>query len=150
VTSDLVRIETLVERKDPSLPRFVVIPSQSLLPWMLHGTTTVQVTLNDVDLGRRSLKRWGRERDCWFVDLTSVHCKAAGVDTGDRAVLEVRRATTELPDELTRLIAGDSIARRCWEALSPARQRALAEHVRAAKQAGTRVRRAAAGLAVSR
>ena len=94
-----VVIDSVVERKAPGLPRFVVVPSPAVEKWQLAGTTVVQARLNDVDLGRRSLKHWGT-RDCWFIDLTAKQCSAAKVDTGDRVRLQLRLASTEPPDWL--------------------------------------------------
>ena len=140
-----VVIDSVVERKTPGLPRFVVVPSAALERWQLTGTTVVQARPNDVDLGRRSLKHWGA-RDCWFIDLTAKQCLAAEVDTGDRVRLQLRLASTEPPDELSALIASDPGARSVWEGFSPARRRQLSEHVRSARRTETRLRRARLGL----
>ena len=51
-------VTSVIERKRNGLPRFVCIPMSKADPWKLKATTTVDVTLNGVDIGRRSLKRW--------------------------------------------------------------------------------------------
>lgn len=142
----LLRVSTSVERKAGSLPRFVVVPAEVVAPWDLEGTTVVEASLDGVPIGRRTLKHWGRERDVWFVDLTGAQCERAGVDTGDAVVLELRRADEGPPPEIARRIEADPSARRRWESLTPSRRRILAEHVRSAKKAETRERRARKAL----
>lgn len=139
------RIESTVERKDPSLPRFVVVPDDAVADWRLEGTTMVDVTIDGTDVGRRSLKRW-RERGGWFFDLTQDQAEGADVDVGERITVELRRASTALPDELRDLLDEDPEACRRWESLTDSRRRMLAEHVRNAKRPETRARRAARAL----
>lgn len=139
------RIESTVERKDPSLPRFVVVPDDAVADWRLEGTTMVDVTIDGTDVGRRSLKRW-RERGGWFFDLTQDQAEGADVDVGKRITVELRRASTALPDELRDLLDEDPEACRRWESLTDSRRRMLAEHVRSAKRPETRARRAARAL----
>jgi hypothetical protein len=134
-----------IEHKHKGLPRFVCIPMAKVDPWKLHGTTTVEVTINGVDIGRRSLKRWN-DRDCWWMDLADAACRKANVETGDRAKLSLRIAAEELPQELAELIQNNSPARARWEQLTPAQKRMLREEVWSAKQASTRARRAARAL----
>lgn len=145
--SHVVRFEGVVERKSPSLPRFVVAPAAAVARWSLQGTTVVEVTVEGVEVGRRSLKRW-EERDGWFFDLTEQQCGDAGVDTDDGVSIELRLATTAPPPELRELIDADPVAKRAWESLSDARRRMIAEHVRAAKREDTRRRRASRALGV--
>lgn len=140
-----IRIEATVERKDPGLPRFVVVPDDAVAGWSLEGTTMVDVTIDGTAVGRRSLKRWW-ERGGWFFDLTQDQADRAEVDAGDRIAVELRLASTALPDELRDLLDGDPEARRRWESLTDARRRGLAEHVRSAKRTETRARRASRSL----
>lgn len=137
---DAIELTVTVARKAESLPRFVVLPAQVLAPWRLEGTTVVTGTLGGVSLGRRSLKRYDAGR--WFIDLPADLCGRAEVDTGATVTLAVRRAPTALPNELETVLASDAAARATWSRLTPARQRMLSEHVRAAKRADTRIRRA--------
>ena len=134
-----------IEHKHKGLPRFVCIPMAKVEPWKLQGTTTVEVTINGVDIGRRSLKRWN-DRDCWWMDLADAACRKANVETGDRAKLSLRIASEELPQELAELIKNNSPARVRWEQLTPAQKRMLREEVLAAKQTSTRASRAARAL----
>ena len=145
-----VRVRTVVERKHASLPRYVVIPASSLAGWELSGTVVVEARLNGIDVGRRSLKRWGSGRDVWFFDLTAAQCERAGVDAGRRVDVELVRADERPPAEIETLVRADPEAARAWDSLSQARRRQLAEHVRSAKQPETRRRRAARGLGIAR
>ena len=146
-TVDTVRLDAVVERKSASLPRFVVVLTEVLAPWRLRGTTVVDVTLDGTVVGRRSLKRWGNERDCWFFDLTETQCRQASVETGEGVSVELRLASTDLPTELVSLLESATTAKRVWNSLTPARRRMLAEHVRRAKRPETRTRRATVALA---
>lgn len=142
-------IESTVERKSPSLPRFIVVPDSAVARWRLEGTTMVEVTIDGTSVGRRSLKRWS-ERDGWFFNLTEAQAERAGVDIGDQVAVQITLAPTALPGELQDLIDGDAEARRCWQSLTDARRRLLAEHVRSAKRSETRARRAARALVEER
>lgn len=146
-SQEVLRFEGVVERKRPGLPRFVVAPSATLAPWNLTETTVVEVVLDGMGVGRRSLKRWD-ERNGWFFDLTEKQCAAADVETGDAVSVELRRASMAPPVELRALIEAEPEARKAWDSLSDSRRRMLAEHVRAAKRDETRRRRAARALGV--
>lgn len=144
-TTLVIRTQAIVERKAESLPAFVVLDEGLFVEWNLTATTVVEVWLGSREIGRRSLKNWP-ERSGWFFDLTSAQLKAAEVDVGDRVSVELRRASTDPPGELRRLLDSDAEARRRWTTLTEARRRAVAEHVREAKQASTRERRARKAL----
>ena len=137
-------VVTRVERKHPALPRFVLVPNRSIAPWLLDGTTVVELTVNGVETGRRTLKPGDREN--WYMDLPEPVCRRAGIETGDRVTLVLRLASEALPEELARLLATDPAARARWERLTPSWQRMLSEHIQAAKQTATRERRAACAL----
>ena len=142
----VVALSARVERKDPSLPRFLVVPPEALSAWTLEGTTVVEARLDDIEIGRRTLKPWGHGRDVWFIELTRGQCRAAGVDTGDTVRVELRRASTEPPEEILALVRSDPSLAERWDSMTPARRRQLGEHVRGAKKAETRARRARKGL----
>lgn len=141
-----VQVRTRIERKSPSLPRFIVVASEALSNWDIEGTTVVDARINGVDIGRRSLKYWGRNRYCWFLDVTESQCASAAVETGDSVILEVRIASTRLPAELETVIGSDGAASEVWTSLTSSQKRQLAEHVRAAKRPDTRLRRARRAL----
>jgi hypothetical protein len=139
-------LTSTVERKYAQFPRFVCIPLAKVAPWKLEATTTVEGTINGVDIGRRSLKRWD-DRKCWWIDLPEPLCKKAGIETGDKVELNLRIASEDLPKELKDLIAKDPQAKARWERLTVGQRRMLREEVSAAKQSSTRTRRAARVLA---
>jgi hypothetical protein len=142
-----LNVISTIEHKHVGLPPFVCIPISKVDPWKLKGTTTVEVTMNGVDIGRRSLKRW-EDRNCWFMDLSNEACRKANVETGDRVNLSLKIASDELPAELAELIKKNSQARANWERLTPGQQRMLREEILAAKQPATRARRAARALGI--
>ena len=143
-----LNVTTTIEHKHKGLPRFVCVPMSKVDPWKLQGTTTVEVTMNGVNVGRRSLKRWD-DRGCWWMDLADAACRKANVETGDRAKLSLKIASEELPKELAQLIRKNSQARARWELLTPGQKRMLREEILAAKQPETRARRAARALGIS-
>lgn len=104
-----VGVLTKIQRKQPNLPRFVVIPSQLVADWKLTGTTTVEGTLNGIDMGRRSLKQWDENR--WFIELPEPLCKKARVDKGHSVTIVMSLALDEMPAELTQLMASDPKAK---------------------------------------
>lgn len=70
-----------IQRKNPKLPRFIVVPGMLVADWGVTENVAVVGELNGVDMGRRSLKRWDAER--WFIQVPEPVCKKANVDTGD-------------------------------------------------------------------
>jgi hypothetical protein len=139
-----IQLTAVIARKDPRLPRFVIIPSSAIEAWRLSQTTVVEGTLNGHELGRRSLKKWDERR--WFIELPQPLCERAKVDTGSRIQLVLQIAADELPAELEHLLATNPAAKQAWDRLSPGSQRMLRENVAAAKQPATRARRAASVL----
>lgn len=142
--SDTIRVTAVIERKHAELPRFVVVPTKTVASWRLEGTSVVEGTLNSVEMGRRTIKRWDEKR--WFIELPQALCRKARVDTGDSVTLRLRLASDRLPEELARLLATDPVAEAVWERLTPSQQRVVREDVAAAKQPATRERRAARAL----
>ena len=144
--SKAVQLTVVIERKDPRVPRFVVIPAEAIQDWKLTGTTTITGTLKGVDMGRRGLKPWGDSR--WFIDLPERLCRKASVDTGHYAEVAIEVAPDVECVELTDLIAKNPAAKRTWDRLTPGNQRMLREYVLSAKQPATRAARAAKQLGV--
>lgn len=140
-----ISVVTKVIRHNPQFSRLVTIPLAEIDPWNLTGTTTVEGTINDTDLGRRSLKRWD-ERKCWWIDLPDQVCKKAGLEVGDEATLRIHLASEDLPEELQELLRTNGVAKANWEKLTQAQQRMLREDVFAAKTSATRRRRAEKSL----
>jgi len=136
-----ITVTSKVIRHNPQFSRLVTIPLAELEQWKLTGTATVEGTINNTDLGRRSLKRWD-ERQCWWIDLPEPLCKKAKLETGDRVQLTIRLATEDLPDELKELLKNNSVAKGNWDKLTQSQQRMLREEIFAAKTSATRRRRA--------
>ena len=136
-----ITVTAKVIRHNPQFSRLVTIPLDKIEPWRLTGTTTVEGTIDETDLGRRSLKLW-EERKCWWIDLPEPLCKKAKLETGDEVQLRIRLASADLPDELKDLLANNSVAKANWEKLTQPQQRMLREEIFAAKTSATRRRRA--------
>ena len=134
-------VTSKVIRHHPQLSRLVTIPLDVVASWKLTETTTVEGTINDIELGRRSLKRWD-ERECWWIDLPEPLCKKAKVDTGDSVRLTIRLASEDLPQELKQLLKENATAKARWTRLTAAQQRMLREEIFAAKTSATRLKRA--------
>jgi len=131
-TQEVLRLPCQIERKAPGLPRFLIVPAPLLDDWKLAGTTVVEVTINRVPGGRRSLKPWDDDR--WFIELPQPIC--------DHVDLSFHVVSDELPDELASLLAESPRARASWAKLTRAQKRMLREAIFAAKTAATRRRRA--------
>ncbi len=82
-----------IQRKDPKLPRFIVVPSMLVSDWGLTENVTVTGELNGVDMGRRPLKYWDEER--WFIQIPEPLCKKANVDTGSMVTVTIQIAADE-------------------------------------------------------
>ena len=141
-----LELKAQVQRKDSSLPRYVVIPAADATRLQLTETTRAEVVVNGTAIGRRNLKRWSPSRQVWFFDLTEKQARQAGVETGDSVTVSITLAEQGLPKELQGLIAEAPDAKKRWEALTRSQQRMLADHVRSAKQPTTRRRRAKKAL----
>lgn len=136
-----VTVSSKVIRHHPQFSRLVTISLETIAPWKLNATTTVEGTINGIDMGRRSLKRWD-ERNCWWIDLPDPLCKKAGIEVGDSVKLTFRLASDELPQELQQLLQENPAAKENWTKLTAAQQRMLREEIFAAKTSATRLKRA--------
>lgn len=139
-----ITLSAIIERKQPDLPRYVVIPTATIQAWQLAGTTAINVALNGIAVERRTIKYWDEAR--WFLSITNTDCRRLGVDTGDTIELTMNVAATDLPAELAELLRSDAQARARWEALTQGQRRMLCEEIVAAKQSVTRERRARKAL----
>ena len=135
-----IKVTSTVSRHHPQFSRLVTIPLDIVASWELSETTVIEGTINDTELGRRSMKRWD-DRNCWWIDLPEPLCKRAKLETGDEVTLKIRLASEELPDELKELLAKSSKAKANWEKLTKAQQRMLREEIFAGKSSATRSRR---------
>jgi hypothetical protein len=138
-------ITTTVTRHMPQFSRLATIPLDKVAPWKLDQTTVIEGTINGVELGRRSMKRWD-DRNCWWIDLPDPLCKRARIDDGDEVTLSIQLASEYLPEELQQLLTKNKSAKDRWDKMTTAQQRMLREEVYAAKSSETRAIRAAKSL----
>lgn len=138
-----VKVCARLERKDPRLPVYVLIPARRVDRWRLAGTTVIEGTANGWPFGRRTIKAWGKGSGDWFVEFTASFCSSAGLNVGDHVALALRLADASTPVELENILARDRNLAVAWQALSDRQRRDAGEHVRAAKTPATRQRRAA-------
>lgn len=144
MTATAISFEAALERKQPGLPVYIVVPADHAQALGLRATAVVEGEVNGHDIGRRSIKRWENiERSPWFVEFTTPFCRKAGVAVGDPLSVSLRLASSALPEELERLLAHSPRLKAVWNSLSEYARRSSAEHVRAGKSAATRSRRAA-------
>ena len=136
-----INVSSTVIRHNPQFARLVTIPLDKVAPWKLQETTVVEGTINGIDFGRRTLKRWD-ERQCWWIDLPDPLCMKVKIDVGDKVELNLTLASEELPEELKTLLIKNPSAKARWEKLTSAQQRMLREEIFAAKSSATRTRRA--------
>jgi len=136
-----INVTSTVIRHHPQFSRLATIPLEKIAPWNIDQTTVIEGTINGIDLGRRSLKRWD-ERRCWWIDLPEPLCKKASLDTGDQVALSIRLASEDLPGELQQLLKTNKTAKARWDKLTKAQQRMLREEIIAAKSSATRIKRA--------
>ena len=137
-----IEVTTTVTRHMPQFSRLATIPLEKVAPWKLAVTTVVEGTINGVEVGRRSMKRWD-DRNCWWIDLPDALCKKLSIDDGDKVDLVLRLACEELPQELSDLLTTNKTAKSRWEEMTASQQRMLREEVYAAKSSEARTRRAA-------
>lgn len=141
--SPRITFSATLERKDPRLPVYVVVPYAVIEPWLLQGTTVVEGEMNGLSVGRRTIKRWDSSDEAnWFVELTAPFCKAAGIKVGDQLTVSLVIAAASTPRELEVLLQQDPQCRVAWGKLSEAARRTIMEHIRAGKSETIRVRRA--------
>ena len=83
-----IRFSARILRKQPDLPRYVVVH-----PEHVAGRSTAfaaEVTLNEAGPFLRTIRPWGKGSDVFFFNLTAPQCAAAGLDTGDLCRVTIR------------------------------------------------------------
>jgi hypothetical protein len=135
----------VLQRKDPKLPVYVVVPFERIARWNLEATAVVEGSINGQALGRRTMKRMSASKQSnWFIECTAPFCRAAGIAVGDKLNVSLLLASNEQPVELEALLTASPSLQATWNSLSEYARRTSAEHVRAAKTEATRQRRAQA------
>ncbi len=132
-----ISFDAVIERIAPEVPRFVVYPGKA---WGETETFTVDVSLNGIAIGLRNLIPW-KERG-WHFGLSQPMCRKAGIETGDRVRVEMRRLGDTLPPELAELLGSDPRAQKAWKALPAGGRRDFVLFVAGARKPETRTRRA--------
>jgi hypothetical protein len=132
-----ISFDAVVERIAPEVPRFVVYPGKA---WNETGTVIVDVSLNGVPIGLRSLIPW-KERG-WHFGLSEPMCRKAGLDTGSPVRVEMHRPADSRPEELKQLLQSHPGAKKSWDELPEGERRDFVLFVASAKNTETRARRA--------
>lgn len=70
-----------ITRKQPDLPRFVVVPAAIVAD--RSGAFDAMVSLNGQPPFPRRIHPWGKGQEVYFFNLTALHCARNRVDTGD-------------------------------------------------------------------
>jgi hypothetical protein len=136
-----LKFKSPIERHAEALARFTVFPASKIAAWKQTRTFVVDTTMNGTALGQRSMVYW-KERDGWFIGITGVACRKAGVDTGDVCEFILTLVEDFVPLELAAVLKQDKFAANVWNRLSPGAQRMHAMQVQAAKRPETRAKRA--------
>lgn len=82
MTGGAITFDARILRKDPALPRYIVVA-----PEHVAGRSTAfaaDVMLNDAGPFRRNIRPWGKGSDVFFFNLTGPQCAKAGLKTHDR------------------------------------------------------------------
>jgi len=85
---DSISFSARILRKQPDLPRYVVVD-----PDHVAGRQTAfaaKVSLNGCPEFERNIRPWGKGSDVFFFNLTEPQCRKAGVDTGDVCQVSIR------------------------------------------------------------
>jgi len=136
-----IRFRTELQRKHPDLPVFIRIPGAVVASWALTEWCTVEGTLDDHAIGRRTIKDWGKDSPDWFVELLKPFIEASGLQPGDTVEVELRLADMTMPAEMTERMEGDAEFARAYEALIPNHKRKVVEHYLEAKTPAGRTAR---------
>jgi len=87
VSRDAIVFMARILRKQPDLPRYVVIDPQHL-PGR-NAAFAANVFLNGAGPFARNIRPWGKGSDVFFFNLTGPQCRKAGIGTGDRCEVTV-------------------------------------------------------------
>jgi hypothetical protein len=85
--SNEARFRSRILRKQPDLPRYVVVK-----PEYVRGRTKAflaDVMLNDAGPFERNIRPWGKGSDVFFFNLAEPQCRKAGLDTDDECFVAI-------------------------------------------------------------
>ncbi len=80
-----IEFSTRILRKQPDLPRYVVVGPEHVRG--REKSFAAMVSLNGSAPFERNIRPWGKGSDVFFFNLTEPQCKRAGLDTGDACVV---------------------------------------------------------------
>lgn len=87
MTHERIVFRTRILRKQPDLPRYVVVQ-----PDHVQGRSRsfpADVFLNDAGPFRRNVHPWGKGSTVFFFNLTAPQCSKAGLDTNDECQVTI-------------------------------------------------------------
>jgi hypothetical protein len=114
------------------------------LPFTTHPRLRVTGEIAELPVSLAFNPDPGKRR---YVILSTRFCRDAHIDVGDQVEFRFNIAdqdAVDIPEELSALLAENSMAIAAWEALTPGKRRGLVSQIASAKTAQTRLRRAAA------
>ena len=136
---------SLLQQGPKSSGHYLLVPGNVIAAWELERTTEVEVEINGKAAGRRRLRREGLD---WHLRVPTGVCDELSLCVGQRLLVSIRLAGTDIPDEMFRIMVEHPDARERWDELPAADQHKLLFDVRQAHLPKTRWARAADGLRV--
>ncbi|MEM7123577.1 MAG: YdeI/OmpD-associated family protein [Pseudomonadota bacterium] len=127
-----------LERHQPDLPIYLMVPADVVSSLGAAATFVVEVSVNAIAIGRRSIKPWG-DGQRWFMELTKPQCGRLRVDEGDEVDVTVSDAP-QTPPALEAALAENKLADR-WARMNASDRRMISEHIFDAKKDATRAAR---------
>lgn len=126
-----------ISRHDPGLPVYFLVPSDVVKNFGSTETFVVETQINEVAIGRRTVKPWGDSR--WFIELNRPQCEKAKVAEGDQVSVRLD-ATEQEPADLILAMTRHGL-KAVWIGLTKAQRRQLGEPVFEARRPATRAKR---------
>jgi hypothetical protein len=133
LSAQTIRIQTVLQRKDPRLPVFIRIPGKAVASWNLTGWITVEGSLNGHEFGRRTIKDWGKDSPDWFVEFLKPFLYAVKLEPGDAVDVTLRQADMTIPPEMVDRMKSDPSFADAYDALIPNHKRNAIEYYLEAK-----------------
>lgn len=138
-----ITLQAELQRKDPQLPVFIVIPYSVLQVWDPLETTIVEGIIEGYETGRRTIKRMKNSPTSdWFMELTLPFCRVSNIKVGDTLDVSIKLANTDIPVELDVYLSKSPKLKAKWDQLSEYVRRTSQEHILQAKTQATRESRA--------
>jgi len=87
MAKSVIAFATKILRKQPDLPRYIVVKSEHVKG--RSQAFRALVSLNGFPPFERNIRPWGKGSDVFFFNLTEIQCKNAGLDTGDECNVSI-------------------------------------------------------------